>query len=62
MWTDKVCEKIVCKTKEYKFVEKLGTKLFGKLWQKSFVENCVENLVGTVAWTNWVKGDDEKLC
>ena len=40
-WIDKVCEKVVRKTKEYKFVEKLSTKLCGKLWQKGFVENCV---------------------
>ena len=25
-YIDKVCEKTVCKTKEYKFVEKLGKK------------------------------------
>ena len=35
-WIDKVCEKIVFKTKVYKFVEKLGTQLCGKFWQKSF--------------------------
>ena len=31
-YIDKGCEKIGCKTKEYKFVGKLGTNLYWKLW------------------------------
>ena len=58
----RVCGKIMCKTKVYKFVEKLGTKICAQFWQKSFVENCVEKLVGRVGWGNWVKGVGEKSC
>ena len=59
---DKVCEKFVCNTKEYNFVEKLGTKLcenYGKLF---FFENWVEKLVGRVGSDDWVKGVVEKCC
>ena len=42
-WIDKVREKIVCKTKVYKFVEKLGTKLCGNFVQKSFVKIVLKN-------------------
>ena len=49
---DKVCEKIVCKTNEYKFVEKLGTKLCGNygkqlLW-KIVLKNWLEELGGKI--------------
>ena len=61
-WIDKVREKIVCKTKVYKCVEKLGTQLCGIFVQKSFVKNCVEKWVGRVGWENKVKGVGEKCC
>ena len=35
-YIDKVCEKIVSKTKEYKFVGKLRTKLCKKIMVKMF--------------------------
>ena len=35
-WIDKVCEKSVCKTKEYNFVEKLDAKLCGNYGKKKF--------------------------
>ena len=55
---DIVCEQIVCKTKEYNFVEKLGTKLCGNHGKKKvfFLENCVEKLVGRVGWEDLAKG------
>ena len=43
---DKVCEKIVCKTKEYTFFEKLGTKLHRKIMGKKF---CGK-LCGKMVW------------
>ena len=43
-WFDNVCEKIVCTTKVYKFVEKLGTESCRKCWWTSFLENCVDKL------------------
>ena len=47
-----MCEKIVCKTNEYKFVEKLGTKLCGNygkqlLW-KIVLKNWLEELGGKI--------------
>ena len=41
-WIDKVCETIVWKSKVYKVVEKLGTRLCRKCWQTSFLGKCVE--------------------